>query len=268
MRELINIVKEHVKWRKQILSLAWIDLKKTYNGAALGWAWAVVKPAVRIFIYWFAFSSGLRGRAGIEGFPFFLWMLPGIIPWFYVGDILNQGTNAMRRYNHLVTKMKFPISTIPTFMNLSHLYVHIGLMVGVFVIYIASGYYPTRYWIQLPLYMFLLYLFCTGWTLFGSIIAAFSKDFLNLVRSFSMALFWLSGIMFSITKFQSRTVLDIIKCNPVTFTVEGYRNCMVHGRWFFEQPRWFCVYLAELVIMWILALWAYKKLRKDMPDVL
>ena len=48
-----NIIKEHIQWKSQIFKLAEADLKKTYNGAALGWAWAVIKPTITIFIYWF-----------------------------------------------------------------------------------------------------------------------------------------------------------------------------------------------------------------------
>ena len=264
-----QVIKEHFTWKDQIGRLAITDLKKTYSGAALGWSWAIIKPTVTIFIYWFAFSSGLRSRAGIEGFPFILWLLAGIVPWFYVSEILNQGTNAMRKYKHLITKMKFPVSTIPTFVSISKLLVHVILVAIVFVIYAVMGRLEQGvYFLQLPLYMFLMFLFCTGWAFFGSVIAAISKDFANLVRAFSMAFFWGGCIMFPLAGVHNKWMLLIIKLNPVTFTAEGYRNCFVHHRWFFESPHWLAVYLGELVIMWVLAFWAFKKLRKDMPDVL
>lgn len=267
--EIVNIIKEHVEWRHQIGKLAKADLKKTYSGAALGWAWALIKPAVTIFVYWFAFSTGLRDHAGIEGFPFFLWMLAGIIPWFYISEMLNQGTNSMRRYKHLITKMKFPVSTIPTFVSMSKLSIHLVLLACVFVIYGLMGYIREPiYYIQIPFYMFLLFMFCTAWALFGSVLAAMSKDFLNLVKAFTTALFWLSGIMFSITKIHAGWAHALMKFNPVTYTVEGYRNCFIYHKWFFEDPQWLCVYLAELVIMWVLGIWVFKKLKKDMPDVL
>ena len=98
-----DIIKEHIAWRSQIFKLAKSDLIKTYSGAALGWAWAVIKPAVTIFVYWFAFSTGLRNKAGMEGFSFFLWLIAGIISWFYIQEMLTQGSNAMRKYRHLVT---------------------------------------------------------------------------------------------------------------------------------------------------------------------
>ena len=38
--------------------------------------------------------------------------------------------------------------------------------------------------------------------------------------------------------------------------------------WFWEHPVRLAIFLGELLIMFLLGLWAYKKLRKDMPDVL
>ena len=54
--ELKNVIKDHIEYRQQIFKLAKADLVKTYRGAALGWAWAIIKPAVTIFVYLFAFS--------------------------------------------------------------------------------------------------------------------------------------------------------------------------------------------------------------------
>ena len=57
VREIIN---EHrTLGARQIFKLAKSDLTKKYRGAALGWAWALVKPAVRIFDFWVAFSIGM-----------------------------------------------------------------------------------------------------------------------------------------------------------------------------------------------------------------
>ena len=127
MKNLITILKEHIEYRQQILKLAKADLVKTYRGAALGWSWAIIKPAVTIFVYWFAFSIGLRAGGDVSGYPFFLWLIAGLIPWFYINDMLTAGTDSIRKYSYLVTKMKFPVSTIPTFVSISNLTVNIIL---------------------------------------------------------------------------------------------------------------------------------------------
>ena len=87
MKILKEIIRDHIQYRKQIFKLAKSDLIKTYRGSALGWSWAIIKPVVTIFVYWFAFSIGLRAGKDINGYPFFLWLIAGIVPWFYMGEI-------------------------------------------------------------------------------------------------------------------------------------------------------------------------------------
>ena len=51
------IIQEHKAFSKQIFKLAKSDLIKTYRGAALGWAWALVKPLITLFVFWFGKSA-------------------------------------------------------------------------------------------------------------------------------------------------------------------------------------------------------------------
>ena len=119
----------------------------------------------------------------ISGYPFFLWLIVGVVPWFYISDMLTQGTESLRKYSYLVTKMKFPVSTIPTFVSISKLIVHFILILLVIGIFALFGYYPDIYIVQFLFYMILMFAFFTVWALFSSLIAAMSKDFLNLVKS-------------------------------------------------------------------------------------
>ena len=167
MSTFIGIIKDHLQYRHQIFKLAIADLKKTYRGAALGWMWAIIKPAVTIFVYWFTFEIGLRAGKPVNGFPFFLWLIAGVIPWFYMSSMITSGTDSIRRYSYLVTKMKFPISTIPTFVSISKFIVHIFLMIITILIFVLMGRSPTIYILQLPFYMLLNLLFFTIFSLFS-----------------------------------------------------------------------------------------------------
>lgn len=69
MKVLAEIIKDHIEYMQQIFKLAKADLVKTYRGAALGWAWAIIKPAVTIFVYWFTFEIGLRAGKDVNRLP-------------------------------------------------------------------------------------------------------------------------------------------------------------------------------------------------------
>ncbi len=250
------------------MKLAKADLDKTYRGAALGKAWAVVKPAVTIFVFWFAISVGLRKGGNIEGFPFFLWLIAGMCPWFYMSDMLTGGANSIRKYRYLVTKMKFPVSMIPTFVSLSNLAVHVAILIIVVVLFSVFGYLPDKYYLQLPLYMLLMVIFWTMWGLFSGLLSAMSKDFLNLVKALSRVLFWMSGIIYDARTVDNEVIRTILLFNPVTYIANGYRNTFIYKKWFWEFPNENAYYCIVLVLMFLLTIWAYKKLRRDIPDVL
>ena len=182
--------------------------------------------------------------------------------------MLTIGTDAIRKYSYLVTKMKFPVSTIPTFVSISKLSVNIMLTLIMLVIFILFGFKPDIYWLQLIFYTFLSFILWTMWSLFSSLLAAISKDFGNLVKSFVTAVFWLSGILWNPETVKIPWLKKALIANPVTYIVNGYRQSLIDKIWFWEQPKRIGYFLISCAVMLILALWAYRKVRKDIPDVL
>jgi teichoic acid transport system permease protein len=264
---MFNILKEHKGFWKTIFKLARVDLVKTYRGSALGWAWAVIKPTVTIAIYYVTFSIGLRAPRLIEGYQYFIWLTVGIVPWFYMSEMLTQGTEAIRGYRHLVTKMNFPVSTIATFVSLSKLFVSVCMIAITILLYVIMGYSLDIYIAQLPFYILMMFLFFTGWSLFSAPLAAISRDYANLVKSFTTGIFWLSAIIWDPANVSNRFFRWFLKLNPITYVVQGFRDTFIYKQWFFEKEE--TIYFGiVLVIMWILGSVIYKRLRKDIPDVL
>lgn len=268
-RLLVLNLKEHYENRNQILRLSVADLKKTYHGAALGWAWAVIKPVVTVFVYWFAIEIGLKKGGDVNGYPYILWLIAGILPWFFMSEAITGGTDCIRRYSYLVTKMKYPVMTIPTFTNLSKLLVNIVLTLVTVAVFWICGYPPTIYIIQLPVYIFFMFMLFNAWALFAGMVSAIGKDFSNLVKSLTVAIFWLSGVLWDVANVADNKMLTrFLMLNPVTYICYGFRNCFVNGIWFFEQRKRMYYFLIWYLILVILSFWAYRKLRKEIPDVL
>lgn len=267
MRTLKEIIKDHIEYRRQLVQLAKADMKKAYGGV-LGMGWAIIRPAILIFVFWFAFSVGLRKGGDVEGYPFFLWLIAGMIPWFYMRDMITGGAGSIRRYKYLVTKIKFPVSTIPTFVSMGNLATHAGLVVLMIGIFLLFGYRPTVYYLQIPLYMILMFLFFTAWGLFSSVLSSISRDFLNLVKSLTQALFWMSGILYDANGIDQQWIRSILLFNPVTIVVNGYRNALIYQKWFWEDWQQLVNFAIVYAVMLLLAVWVYRKLKKDIPDVL
>ncbi len=268
MRIIIEIIRDHIRYRKQIMKLAKSDLVKTYKGAALGWSWSVLKPAVTIGIYYFAFAVGLRRNAPIAGYPFFLYLLCGLVPWFYMSAMFTGGAKVIRKYGYLVTKVRFPVSVIPTFASLSQLATNIFITILMLIVFLIYGQRPDIYWLQIPFYMALSFFFFTSWSLFAGLVSVVSKDFMHLVESVVMFLFWTAGIFYDVSGIKNITLRKIMMFNPVSIIVNGYRDALINKMWFWERMDWLRNYVILLGLMLILAMWAYKKLIKTIPDML
>src|SRR5690554_4101857 len=129
------IIKENFTNTGRTVEMSLKELGKRYSGAALGAFWALVKPLLFIGVYWFAVSVGIRGGTDINEHPYILYLVAGIIPWFFISETLVYAGRSLRTNKHLVTKMVYPVSTIPTFSVLSQLYVHLVMTLIVVVMF-------------------------------------------------------------------------------------------------------------------------------------
>lgn len=268
MSIISEVLHEHTSYAEQTFKMAKNDLSRTYRASALGWSWAIIKPVVTIFIYWFAMSIGLRSGKPHDGYPYFLWLVYGLVPWFYMSDMLNRGTDCMRKYRYLITKIHYPVSTIPTFVSISNMMVNLFLLIVIYVISCVMGFFPGIYTLEILFYVILSFIFFTSWSLFAGPISAISQDFSNLVKSLVFALLWISGIFYDVNTIDNTVLRYILKINPITALVSGFRDSYMRSSWFWEHPVRICVLLVEILIMMTLGLWSFKKLRKEMPDVL
>ncbi|MBQ9942213.1 MAG: ABC transporter permease [Christensenellaceae bacterium] len=268
MNTLKEIIKEHKAFSKQIIKLSRSELITTYKGAALGPAWAVVNPAITIFVYWFAFQIGLRTNGNVRGVPFFLFLAVGMIPWFFMKESITQGANCFRAKKAFVTKMRFPVSTIPTFTMLSKLFVTAILTALIYILVLIMGVKPSIYNLQIFYYMICMFLFFTvlAWT--TAPLSVISKDFLNIVRAVITAIFWLSGIVWDPYSLSNPVLRRIVLASPVSYISQGYRNSFLYEKWFFETRFETVMFFAWLAVFFVIGLYTYKKLRKTMPDVL
>ena len=150
-RQFINLPIELVQNRTLIGNLAKNDFKTRFAGSYLGVIWAFVQPIVTVVVYWFVFTVGLRqGRP--SGHPFVLWLMAGLVPWFFFSEALNGGTNALIEYNYLVKKVVFNIDILPLVKVLSAIFVHVIFTAFTIVLCWCNGYIPSVYLLQNILY--------------------------------------------------------------------------------------------------------------------
>lgn len=266
-KTFLQVMRDNWVWREQTWELAKIDLVKTYRGAALGWIWLFVKPAVYIGVYYFTFAFGMRAGADVNGMPFLLWMAAGVFPWFFMGDMISLGSDVYRKYPFLVNRIRFPLSVISTFFTLSRMIVLAGTMLFTILMCVILHIKLTIYLIQLPLVFILMTYFWIMWSIWLSPLSAISRDFSKLIATLTTPFFWLSGVLFQLEELP-RVARIIMYLNPVSWGCVAVRDCFIDFKWIWEQPKQMGGYLIISAIVTILAMHSYQRLHKEVADVL
>jgi len=92
MEYVVSLVKEMIRKRKIIWDLAKADFRKRFVGSYFGVVWMFVQPIVTVLIYFMIFGPyGFKSTPPVPA-PYVLWLVPGIVPWFFFSEALNTET--------------------------------------------------------------------------------------------------------------------------------------------------------------------------------
>lgn len=202
------------------------DFRTKYAGSVLGTLWAFLQPMITIVLYWFIFQLGFKSQP-VDNFPFILWLMSGLVPWFFLSDSVINATSSLADYSYLVKKIVFPISILPLVKIISVLFVQIVLIVFVFVCFMIGGYMPAFCYLQLLIYLAYMLILAAGISYISATLYAFFKDVLQMVSIFTQIVFWLSPVVWPFEN-MPETVRNILIYNPVYYVITGFRNALVY----------------------------------------
>ncbi len=242
------------------------DFKQRYLGNFLGIAWAFIQPTATVLIFWFVFQVGFKSKP-VDNFPFILWLVAGMFPWFFFAEGLSNGTNSILSNNFLVKKVVFRVSLLPIVSLMSALVIHLFFIFFMFAMFIYYGYLPEIYWLQIFYYLFATSILLLGLSWITSSIVVFFKDigqFISMVIQFG---FWLTPIFWSMKMVPEKYVW-LIKLNPIVYIIEGYRNSMIYHKWPWENMTMTIYFWAITIILFGFGGLTFRRLRPHFADVL
>ncbi len=270
MRGIVALVKEVITKRQFIFDLAKADFKKRFVGSYFGIAWMFVQPVVTVLIYFAIFQLGFKSVPPVPDTPYVLWLVPGIVPWFFFNEALGGMTNCLSEYNYLVKKVVFNVEILPFIKLLSHLFVH-GIFVSIMTaVFMAYARLPMLSWLQAAYYSFALSVYLLALGFATAAIQVFFKDMAQIVSICLQFGMWLTPIMWDPGLFGMNNVwLDrFLKINPMYYIVNGYRDSFLQGNWFFQRPGLSLYFWTVTLLLLVLGLRIFKRLRPHFSDVL
>ena len=265
-RHFINFLIDLYRNRALILQLTVRDFKTRYLGSYLGLLWAFIQPTVTILIFWFVFEVGFKS-APVGDFPFILWLMTGIIPWFFISDCFASGTGSVVENSYLVKKIVFRVSMLPVVKLLSALFVHIFFILVIFLVFSIYEIYPGIHSLQVIYYGFSAIVLLLGLTWLTSALVIFLKDVGQIVAMCLQFGFWLTPIFWSLQMIPEKYQI-YLKLNPVYYIVQGYRDSFIHNIWFWEHPVYTVYYWLFTGFVFIFGAVVFSCLRPHFADVL
>ena len=254
MDTIFSLPKDIYKNRRLVAKLAKNDFKTRYAGSYLGIVWAFIQPVITILVYWFVFSVGFRSGTGDLGVPFVLYLVAGIVPWFFFQDALIGGTNSL-----------------PVVKIISAMFVHAFFVLFTIILYAAYGKLPDLYYLQIIYYSGCVFLLVLGLSYATSAIVIFFRDLTQIINIVLQVGVWLTPIMWIVenTPLQGHPIImKILKLNPMYYIVSGYRDTFLMKTWFWEHAGWTIYFWVFTILCFVFGGWVFKRLRIHFADVL
>ncbi|MBQ7943851.1 MAG: ABC transporter permease [Lachnospiraceae bacterium] len=269
---IVSLPVELWQSRHLIWKLAKNDFKTRYAGSYLGRIWAFVQPVVTVVLYWFVFDYIMNAKKeflsqGID-VPYLLWLMAGLVPWFYFSEAINNGMTSLLEYSYLVKKVVFKISIIPIIKIIAATFTHLFFVAFMLVVYFVYGYEPSIYLIQLPYYTFCMFMIVLAISYSTCAIVIFFRDLTQIVSIALQIGMWATPILWNINRFENPIVQTIIKINPIFYIVNGYRSAMYEQTWFWQDFYSTMYFWIVTVVLFGVGALIFRRLKVHFADVL
>lgn len=248
---LFRILEECWRNRYRLWRLSSYDVKVRNSETVFGFLWNFFNPALQIFVYWFVFAIGLRTPAPVEGYSYLIWMIFGIMPWFFINSAIMSSTTSIVAFRSVLKRMKFPVGIVPAKAVLSAFIEHLWAMVVVIALFFLCGYRMGVHAVNLLYFMVCALAFLLGFGLFASAVNVVFRDFQKIMNSILRLLFYLSPVVWSQDSLPEHLKFAL-RLNPIAYIIDGYRESilynhtlMFHGR---QAVYFWCVTILLLLV--------------------
>ena len=244
--------------RARMLRIVMFDIKIENRNFYLGTLWKVITPLIQLGTFWLVFGVGIRGGEPIDGFPFLVWLLAGLVPWVFISRGISTGAMSISAKSAMIFKIKYPVSTVPVGAILTCLYDSFVMLFIMVAIYLFHGIFPSFYWLNLIYYVFFTFVFLVSLALVTSVIVQLAKDFGRLITSLLQLLFFLTPILWQEGNIPG-WARPIFVINPVRYIVNGYRYALLYEVHFFERPMLILPFWGMTAVIFILGCYLQRK---------
>jgi len=205
------------------------ELTVRYKRSVLGFLWALLNPALMMFVLTFVFATIFQ--SSIHHYAIFL--LSVLLPWTFFAQCMGYATEAIVGNGELIKKVAVPKLVFPVAAVVSNIVNLLLSLIPLVIIVPLLGHPFYWTWIYLPVPMLALIIFTLGVTFFFATANVYYRDFSHIVQVLLSAWFYLTPIIYSLDIIPPRRQW-LFKLNPLLYVINGFRLAVYYGM----LPRW------------------------------
>ncbi len=219
-----ELLREMMRYRELIWTLALKDLRVRYKRSALGFLWALLNPLFMMVILSIVFSTIMP--IGVHDYPVFL--LCTLLPWTFFSQALSYSVESIVGNGELLKKLSISKSVFPVAAVLANLINFLLSMIPLVLLLIVL-HYPFHWtWVYLPVPLLGLLAFTLGFGFFCAAANVYFRDVAHITQIVLSAWFYLCPILYS-PDMVPRKYLFLFRLNPMLYSLNGFRLAIYYG---------------------------------------
>lgn len=263
----IEVIRSAIRNRNLILALIQRELASRYQGAGLGFVWAILNPLIMVAIYTFVFGVAFKARwVGGTGATaeFALMLFCGLVVYSILSECLLRAPMLVVSNPNYVKKVIFPLETLPFVIVGSALFNAFVSFCVWFVVCVLFLRMPNATSVLLPVVIIPLVLVSLGVTWLLSSLGVFLRDLAQIVPFVSTVLLFMSPVFYPLASLP-KIIQPFIFFNPLTLPIESARAVLFLGGGV-DWSAWSLSLVMSLIFCYLCFVW-FQKTRKGFADV-
>jgi ABC-type polysaccharide/polyol phosphate export permease len=257
-------LKQHENYRELIWILAKTDFKLRYQGSALGYLWALLKPLLTFAVLNFVFSAVFNPRNATGADTYSLELLVALMMFYFFSEGTSAGLSSLVAKSQLVTKIYVPRWTIilASTINATMIFA-MNLLVIVFF-FTVKGFMPSIGSIALFLvFAVFIYIIVLSFSLIMAPLYVKFRDLSMIWEVLLMIIMYASPIIYPLATLPAQ-YHPYILLNPLAFIIHFTKESLIHGH--YADPYQYMIFIFIVAGGFVLSIFSYNKLITNVAE--
>lgn len=258
---MISVFKNLYKYRELLKTNIKKEIRGKYKNSFLGVLWSFLNPLLQIAVYALVFPFILKNTQD----NYVIFLCCGLIPWTFFSTTISRSAFTMVENGNIIKKVYFPREILPISVVTSETVNFLISTIIIIIFVIFGGIGLSKYIMLYPIVLLAQYLLLIAISLIVSSISIYIRDLQHLIGVALQLLFYAAPIVYTPESIPEQFKW-ILKCNPMTYIISGYRNIFYNQTMIELKPL--LILIGCSVVACVIGYIIFNKLQKGFAEQL